>query len=349
MERQPIRDRALILRILVPGLETRLRDKMKEVEEAEAERANSPALSSSNKEAASILDLEGVACEPTKDGSSLFNFIADGRTYPARLVNLPCPIEIHKTYDHAMYHKSCDIAQMLIVYEDTMALDEADTYSKSSPEGFPSYHHSGLTPPMKRVVEKRFQKQEHQIVPPPRLEVSDVERDLLELMCKISKEGGKRNKVPSLASAQHANKVLEEIEEEIVDYEPWMDDNGTQPSGIEFDSNDQIASIHPEIWLMPEKIEELKRMQREIEEVGMRKKEAALEKKQKKKKKKKDQDNPTPSKTKGITPKVNEPPVDSLDQIALNLMINDDVGDGADLEFELDFDMNEDVLGLGGI
>lgn len=213
MERQGIRDRTLILRILVPGLETRLRDKMKEVEEAEAERAATSKSPSNNKEATSILDLEGVACEPTKDASTLFNFIADGRTYPARLVNLPCPIEMHKTHDHAMYYKCVDVSQMLIVYEDTMALDEADAYAKV--EGFPSYYHSGLTPPMKRVVEKRFNKQEHAVVPPPRLEVNDVEKELLDLMGKISKEGGKRNKVPSLASAQHANKVLEEVVEEV--------------------------------------------------------------------------------------------------------------------------------------
>lgn len=135
MDRQQIRDRAFILRILVPGLETRLRDKMKEVEEAETTRTGSNPSYSTNKESATVLDLEGVACEPTKDASTLFNFIADGRTYPARLVNLPCPLEIHKTYDHAMYHKSCDVAQMLIVYEDSMALDEADALAKQAPEG----------------------------------------------------------------------------------------------------------------------------------------------------------------------------------------------------------------------
>jgi hypothetical protein len=64
-----------------------------------------------------LLDLDGVTCEPTQNGSTLWNFHVDGATYPARLVNLPCPIELHKTHDHAMYYKSCDIAQMLIVYE----------------------------------------------------------------------------------------------------------------------------------------------------------------------------------------------------------------------------------------
>jgi transcription initiation factor TFIID subunit 7 len=148
-DRLPIRDRTLILRILVPGLEQRLRDKMKEAEEdaaaspgviaaAAGTNTSSSSTSSNNKE--TLLDLEGVMCEPTQDGSTLWNFHCDGATYPARLVNLPCPVEVHKTHDHAMYYKSCDIAQMLIVYEDSMALDEADAYPKT--EGYPSYYHS---------------------------------------------------------------------------------------------------------------------------------------------------------------------------------------------------------------
>lgn len=289
------------------------------------------------------MDLEGVACEPTKDASTLFNFICDGRTYPARLVNLPCPVELHKTHDHAMYYKSCDIAQMLIVYEDTMALDEADAFPKA--EGFPSYYHSGLTPPMRKVVDKRFKKNERTLVPPPRLEVSDVESDLLELMSNISKEGTKRkNKVPSLASATH-NKVLEEVVEEIVDFEEWMTDKGTQPSGIEIDSMDPIAIKHPELWLTADKIQEINRKQIELEEEDRRKKEAAQAKKEKKKKKKKEKENPPgPSKKKGIASKKNEPPVDQIDQMALGIsLMNDDDALEGDLEFELDFDMNEDM------
>ncbi|CAJ1966727.1 unnamed protein product [Cylindrotheca closterium] len=337
MDRQPIRDRTLILRILVPGLETALRDKMKEVEEEAKDKP--PA--AKNKDGATILDLEGVACEPTKDASTLFNFICDGRTYPARLVNLPCPIELHKTHDHAMYYKSCDVAQMLIVYEDSMALDEGDAYKV---EGFPSYYHSGLTPPMKRVVEKRFKKNERTLIPPPRLEVSDVEADLLEIMSKASKEGVKRNKVPSLASATH-NKVLEEVVEEIVDFETWMTDGGGEVSGIEIESTDPIAIKHPELWLSPDKIEEINRKQRELDKEKERKKDVAQAKKEKKKKKKKDKEAPAgPSKKKGIASKKNEPPVDQIDQMAFNInLMNDDAALEGDLEFELDFDMNEDM------
>lgn len=95
---------------------------------------------SNNNNKETLLDLDGVMCEPCQDGSTLWNFHCDGATYPARLVNLPCPVEVHKTHDHAMYYKCSDIAQMLIVYEDSMALDEADAYPKT--EGYPSYYHS---------------------------------------------------------------------------------------------------------------------------------------------------------------------------------------------------------------
>jgi transcription initiation factor TFIID subunit 7 len=116
-----IRDRTLILRILVPGLEARLRDKMIELEDSVKSTAgnntgnnsvsasashndhhnnhhhnnnnnnNNNGTSSATKQD-SFLDLEGVTCEPTQEGSTLWNFHCDGATYPARLVNLPCPV-----------------------------------------------------------------------------------------------------------------------------------------------------------------------------------------------------------------------------------------------------------------
>jgi len=389
-DRLGIRDRTLVLRVLVPGLETRLRDKMKEAEEAadndpdtksaldkanggNGNRGNSGGGSSSNSSNNNnnnkeiLIDLEGVACEPTQDRSTLWNFHCDGATYPARLVNLPCPVEVHKTHDHAMYYKCCDIAQMLIVYEDSMALDEADAYPKSEgyPKGYPSYYHSGITPPLKRVVERRFVLRDHQPGTKfPRNQVSDVEKELHELMCKISKEGGKgrKLKIPSLANQ---NKVLQEIDEEVVvDYEPWMQD------GITFDATDQIASLHPEIWLSPEKMEEIKQeieqQEREKLEEDERKRQKEREKKQKKKKKKEQKEKvaaaaaaaaaappavalPSQSKKKGIASKKNteanknknnDAAVDELD---LAIAEDDDVA--LDLDFDdLGFDFSPEEV-----
>jgi transcription initiation factor TFIID subunit 7 len=315
---------------------------------------NNNSNSSNNKEI--LLDLDGVACEPTQDSSTLWNFHCDGATYPARLVNLPCPVEVHKTHDHAMYYKSCDIAQMLIVYEDSMALDEADAYPKA--DGYPSYYHSGITPPMKRVVERRFQFREHQPgTKYPRNEVADVEKELHQLMCKISKEGGKgrKLKIPSLATAQHQNKILQEVEEVVVDYEPWMDDYGADEKGIEFGATDQIASMHPEIWLSPEKIAEIKQKEKEKEEEEEKKRQKEREKKEKRKKKKDKKKAaaeaaaavvPPPQKKKGIASKKDEAPVDDVTaaaQMALTGGFNLDDDDDLDFGFDMDnleFDMD---------
>ena len=381
-DRMPIRDRTLILRILVPGLETRLRDKMKEVEETADENSSSnpgaagggtgqtssastnqpSSSSSSNRE--TLLDLEGVSCEPTQDNSTLWNFHCDGVKYPARLVNLPCPIEIHKTHDHARFYKSKDIAQMLIVYEDHVALDEADAVPKV--DGYPSYFHSGITYPMKRVVEKRFAHREHQPKALPRMEVRDVEQDLTDIIAKLSKDHkGNRNKVPSLAAAQAQNRVLEEVDEVIVEYEPWMDANGTQPSGIEFESTDVVANQHPEIWLEPEKIQELRRQEQERLDEEERKKQVAAAKKQRKKEKKekrlKEQQEAAaaaaaaaaasasakkaPSSSAAAS---NEPPLDEITQAAMDIA----TGGAEDLfndneEFDLGFDLEgDDNLGF---
>jgi transcription initiation factor TFIID subunit 7 len=350
-DRAPIRDRTLILRVLVPGLETRLRDKMKEMHEAAAStttadksgtsNSNTTSTSTSNNKNTSsnsnsggtnsnstkdiCLDLEGVTCEPTAARDrTLWNFHCDGASYPARLVNLPCPVELHKTHDHAAYYKSADIAQMLIVYEDDMALEEAE---EKAVEGFPSYYHSGLTPAMKRVVERRFTAREHSAAPPPRAAVADIEAELLELMEKIAKdEKSKRNRVPLLSTA---NKILEEVQEEIVDYEPWMDDYGRQPNGITFDADDALTSLHPDVWLNPEVIREIK----EQDEEAKRKKQAAATKKEAKRKEKKALQESTAAAAaaaqthtkRGIVSKKNTEIVDDVTQAAASMMVMDSI------------------------
>eukprot|EP00978_Attheya_sp_CCMP212_P001205 scaffold2529_cov57-Attheya_sp.AAC.1 len=212
---------------------------------------------SSGKEGTQIIDLEGVTCEPFEDGSTLWHFHCDGAHYPGRLVNLPCPVEVHKTHDHTMYYKCADVGQALIVYEDENAMDEAESAAGYNQEGFPSYYHSGLTPPMKRVVERRFEAREHKSVAPPRSEVMDVENELIELIEKISTapaKGKGKGKGKSSALSAAVSKVLDEVVEDVVDYEPWMDDHGRQPKGIEFDDKDVMCTKHPEIWLDPKEV-----------------------------------------------------------------------------------------------
>ncbi|GAX28932.1 hypothetical protein FisN_20Lh253 [Fistulifera solaris] len=332
-DRAPIRDRTLVLRVLVPGLEARLRDKMKDMEDAAActaTGANAKDL---------YLDLEGVSCEPTAArNGTLWNFHCDGATYPAKLVNLPCPVELHKTHDHAIYIKSVDIAQMLIVYEDDMALEEAE---EKPPEGF-NYYHSGLTPPTRRIVERRFAAREHKAMPPPRSASAYVETELLELMEKLTRDDkGKRNKATKVPTLTSATKVLEEVEEEVVDYEPWMSDYGKQPHGIEFDTDSQLCSLHPEIWLKPSVIQEMK----EAEDEERRMKEELTNKKAAKRKEKKQQG----ALKKAIAEDNSSEMVDEVTQAAASMLSSDgfDLMDD-DALFDLDLD-GDDGMDFGNL
>ena len=212
----------------------------------------------------SIFNLDGVTCEPSiqspsasttdnAESATLWNFNCDGASYPARLTNLPNPVEVHKTHDHAMYYKCVDIAQMLIVYEDMTALQEAESMAGYKVSEFPSYYNSGLTQPMQNVVKERFAMREHGGIPPSVEEIRDVEAELIDLVNKVSLKEGKGKGRGANAGA---GKVWEEVEEEVVPYEPWMDNDGRQPKGIEFDETDDICKFHPEVWLNPADEEE---------------------------------------------------------------------------------------------
>ena len=195
-----------------------------------------------------VLDLDGVSCAPVENvkDPAAWSFRCDGMTYPARLVNLPCPVEIHKTFDHATYYKSSDVGQILIVYEDMTHLEESESVPGYRVEGYPSYYPSGLTPPMKRVVERRFNAREHKSVAPPRSEIAEVEKELKSLIDRTEKGSGKGKGKGGVAGQ---GKPIEEVVDDVVDYEPWMTDYGRQPYGITFDEKDTIAAKHPEIWL----------------------------------------------------------------------------------------------------
>jgi len=267
-----LRDRTLVLRILDERLQSRLREKMENLEEETTKAAAavassqhqrgqhqfqeghmhipSTSASTSQSQEGRQLNLEGVTCEPAIQGSTnsdptLWNFHCDGAIYPARLTNLPCPVEVHKTHDHAMYYKCVDVAQMLIVYEDMTELENAESAAGYKLDGFPSYFHSGLTPPMNRVVANRFSKREHSAPPHNVADVVEVEKELMELIESISTKDTKKTGRSSAATLQ--TKPLEEVEDEMVDYEPWMDDGGVK--GIEFNQTEPKCKNHPELWL----------------------------------------------------------------------------------------------------
>jgi transcription initiation factor TFIID subunit 7 len=283
--KNPVRDRVLVLRVLVPSLEARLREKMEEAEKMAATRlgANTDFLS---KEI--LFDLDGVYCEPSASDSAgnntRWNFHCDGALYPARLVNLPCPVELLKTHDHVMYYKSADVAQLLLVYEDEMAMEEAENMPHYRSDDFPSYYHSGLTPPLKRVVERRFEKRDHSPVPPPRTEVAEIEEELRIMIERISDTAKAKGKNKSQALSTATSRVIQEVEDELVDYEPWMDANGSKPNGIEFDVDDPKVAKNPSLWLNANEIREIMLAETELEQ---RKAKDAAKKEEKKAAKKK--------------------------------------------------------------
>ncbi|GFH55899.1 hypothetical protein CTEN210_12375 [Chaetoceros tenuissimus] len=399
-ERNLLRDKTLILRILDERLQSHLREKMAELEkkvnkEESKSKSNisqiyggkasnfssldissvAAAGTSSKASEGVVFDLDGVTCEPAIQSSSapllkpndaasaelldqytLWNFHCDGATYPARLVNMPLPIEVHKTQDHAAFYKCTDIAQMLIVYEDMTALEEAESTPGYRQEAFPSYYHSGITPPMKRVVQKRFMAREHSGVPPPMNEVIDVEKDLMQLIEKISmKDPNKRPGRGNQGQRGLQTKVLEEIEDEYVEYEPWMENYREW-----FDEDDAITTKHPELYLDATEIKKIRGTTSvDVESNTSGDKKGASKEKKKKKKttsKKADTDDKPKKKKKKKKGQVEiqeappAPPDSTLNDTTFNL--DETNMDNFDLDLDLagdDFDGFGDDMDLDGM
>lgn len=62
---------------------------------------------------AQMIEPDTVLVRPKPDGGERdFEFEFEGTVYPAKLVDMPCIIECHKTFDKSAYYKSGDICQM---------------------------------------------------------------------------------------------------------------------------------------------------------------------------------------------------------------------------------------------
>ena len=210
-----IKDRVLILRVKSDKLESTLRRKMKETAASKPTSSKSTSSAPASGSLDAVADLPGVNIVPSHDNSTLWWFTCDGTRYPSRLTNVPLPIELHKTVDHQKYYKSVDIGQMLIVYENEKEMDEEENSVGYRNDSFPSYYHSGITPPMKRVLDRRFAVREHSVKAPPKHEVAEVEQYLKKMISIIDVKKTKKG-------ASQEPKVIEEIEDEICEWEPWM-------------------------------------------------------------------------------------------------------------------------------
>ena len=272
-----------------------------------------------------------------------YNYSTELSCILSEFITSHSPVEVHKTVDHATYHKSADIGQMLLVYEDEYAMQEAE--AEKPVEGFPSYYHSGLTPPMNRVVRRRYlsrmQERDVKPVPPKRTEVHKVELEIKKMIEKLSDKRQAKTKNKPTAK----DRVIEEIEEEIVDYEEWMGDGGI------FTVED--AKLHPEWWLSKAEIQEIEnvkqealRKERKAAEAKRLAEEATAEKKAKKKEKKKKKRQEEEETVHVVDmPVANEEPIDEVTAAAMT------ISQGIDNEeLLLDDDMfdfeNEDITDL---
>lgn len=78
------------------------------------------------------------------------------KTWNAKLVDLPCIVESHKTLDNKRLYKTADICQMLLVESQTGNSQSATEGEKFDIEDY-IYPH-GITPPLKHVRKRRFRK-----------------------------------------------------------------------------------------------------------------------------------------------------------------------------------------------
>ena len=177
------------------------------------------------------------------------------------------------------------------------------------------------------------------------------------LIEKLSADRGKAKSKKGASTTSGKDRIIEEVEEEIVDYEPWMGEGGT------FTLED--AKLHPEWWLTKSEIKEIEdakqeKMRREREALEAQRAEmeaqaAAAEKKAKKhkkreEKKKKEEEElaalvASSGPKKGIPSNKSVEPMDEVTQAAMT------ISQGIDNEeLLLDDDMfdfeNEDITDL---
>ena len=170
------------------------------------------------------------------------------RVFPARLVNLPCVVEMHKTVDYVTLFKSGDVGQMVVVYADETELledlrreeEERDKIrQKGGRDGQADaelrirqqldYYHSGLTPPTTNIVRRRFAETRMHGPYPPAV-VAKVQRELAAHVAALEEK-----------------REVAEVVEDVVDFEDYMADMHGQPVTIAEDS--ALWLEHPELLI----------------------------------------------------------------------------------------------------
>ncbi|KAG7392915.1 transcription initiation factor TFIID subunit 7 [Phytophthora boehmeriae] len=149
-----------------------------------------------------------------------FTLQVNGKEYPAKIAQLPCILETHKTYDDNFFYKSGEIGQIFVVTD-----KEEEKKTLEAQEEIPN----GITPPNTNVVKRKYEKTK-KTTPFPKNDVSRVEEDLV----KISAGG-----------------AFEDVHEELVDFYDWMATD-EQPQGIIVTDEMELIREHPEYLTLSE-------------------------------------------------------------------------------------------------
>ncbi|PIK37756.1 putative transcription initiation factor TFIID subunit 7 [Apostichopus japonicus] len=106
----------------------------------------------------------------------------DQEEFAAKLVDLPCVLESHKTFDKKTLWKTADISQMLVCTDDPLPLNDEDNKLQRRPANekvdkkFVWNH--GITPPLKNVRKRRFRKSARKKY----IEAPDIEEEVKRLL-----------------------------------------------------------------------------------------------------------------------------------------------------------------------
>lgn len=105
----------------------------------------------------------------------------------AILLDLPGIVESHKTVDKSQYTKVADIHQILVVFDDDENTDADERYAFYEKEDF--RFPSGLTPPMRDVRPRRWDKTGGMSIPPPNVlkrqeEIEQKVQGILDADCQ---------------------------------------------------------------------------------------------------------------------------------------------------------------------
>ncbi|OQR97038.1 hypothetical protein THRCLA_07104, partial [Thraustotheca clavata] len=146
-----------------------------------------------------------------------FKFHIDGQEYPVTLNQLPCIMETHKTYDDNLFYKSGEIGQIFMVHEN---------FEKKKGYEDVTELPSGLTPPTTNIVKRKYAKTK-KYPDFPKADVARVEDGLIKII-----SGG----------------VIEDVQEELVEFRPWMVTD-EQPDGIVVNDEMALISMHGEDYL----------------------------------------------------------------------------------------------------